>query len=131
MALTGKSAPFAYATPFSGPFHGGSDFEGGDTEPDDDDGEQSWRGVTDGDEDAMSNSSSNAVAGAEEAGDFSADGSGFGSDGDLSSPSSASSSSPSSSSSSDDGTFGTQLQQAIDGDSEDDVLDSLLSVLGN
>jgi hypothetical protein len=55
VAVAGKSTPFAYATPHSGPFVGGPGFNaynnGGDTEPDDDDddGEQSWRGVTDGD----------------------------------------------------------------------------------
>jgi len=122
VTVAGKSTPFAYATPYSGPFLGGPVFGGGDTEPDDDDGEQSWRGVTDGDEDGMSSSSSNAVAGAEEAGSFSADGSGFGSD--------SGDDDGGSSSSSDDGAFGAQLQQAIDEDSEDDVLDSLLDVLG-
>ena len=70
---------FAYATPASGPFVGGPVFagyyQGGDTEPDsddgknddknddadddddDDDGEQSWHGVTDGDEVSVSSSS--------------------------------------------------------------------------
>ncbi|KAH9861538.1 hypothetical protein J1614_011287 [Plenodomus biglobosus] len=138
VAVTGKFTPFAYATPHSGPFVGGPGFsgydKGGDTEPDDDDdddddddaddgdavhdaddGEQSWHGVTDGDDDSVSNSS-DAIAGAEEPGSFSADDSGFGSEsGDDND--------------SDDDAFGAQLQQAIDDDSEDDVLDSLLDVL--
>ena len=59
-AVAGKSTPFAYATPHSGPFVGGPGFNaynnGGDTEPDDDndEGEQSWPGVTDGDNDSAS-----------------------------------------------------------------------------
>ncbi|KAF2853905.1 hypothetical protein T440DRAFT_505605 [Plenodomus tracheiphilus IPT5] len=132
VAVTGKSTPFAYATPHSGPFVGGPGFggydKGGDTEPDDDDndaahdgddGEQSWRGVTDGDEDSVLGSSSDAIAGAEEPGSFSADDSGFGSEsGDDND--------------SDDDAFGAQIQQAIDEDStdnDDDVLDSLLDIL--
>lgn len=120
VAMTGKSTPFAYATPHSGPFVGGPGFDGfdrgGDTEPDDDDGEQSWRGVTDGDEEDGVSNSSDIHGGAEEPGSFSADDSGFGSEsGDDDD--------------SDDDAFGAQLQQAIDEDSEDDVLDSLLDVL--
>lgn len=49
--MVGKNTPFAYATPHSGLFEARHD--GGDTEPDDDsdqdDGEQSWRGVATGD----------------------------------------------------------------------------------
>lgn len=61
-ALAGKSTPFAYATPHSGPFIGAAGFGGGgDTEADDDiyqddddddDGEQSWRGLTTGEDDS-------------------------------------------------------------------------------
>ncbi|KAH8727960.1 hypothetical protein GQ44DRAFT_703248 [Phaeosphaeriaceae sp. PMI808] len=69
IAVLGKSTPFAYATPHSGPFVGGPAFgdynNGGDTEPDDDndayeasDGEQSWRGVTDGEDDGAADSDS-------------------------------------------------------------------------
>jgi hypothetical protein len=92
IAVVGKSTPFAYATPHSGPFVGGPGFgaynNGGDTEPDDDndaddddDGEQSWRGVTDGDED--DGSSSAASSPVKETGmmygaSFSGDDSGFG-----------------------------------------------------
>ncbi|OAG11458.1 uncharacterized protein CC84DRAFT_1133255 [Paraphaeosphaeria sporulosa] len=57
LAGTSKGTPFAYATPHSGPLVGGPVFVGdGDTEADedlyqDDDGEQSWRGVATGEED--------------------------------------------------------------------------------
>ncbi|KAF2030821.1 hypothetical protein EK21DRAFT_64487 [Setomelanomma holmii] len=92
VAVIGKSTPFAYATPHSGPFIGGPGFggynNGGDTEPDDDndadeddnDGEQSWRGVTDGDEDASSPASSDddVEGGAQYGASFSGDDSGFG-----------------------------------------------------
>ncbi|KAG9388745.1 hypothetical protein A1F94_001638 [Pyrenophora tritici-repentis] len=89
VAVAGKSTPFAYATPHSGPVLGGPAFDaynnGGDTEPDDDDndaydgddGEQSWHGVTDGDNDSVSDSARDAGAGAQEAGSFSGDDSGF------------------------------------------------------
>jgi hypothetical protein len=116
-AVLGRSTPFAYATPHSGPFVGGPAFSaynnGGDTEPDDDDneeyddedGEQSWHGVTDGDNDSAADSSSDAVGGAQGA-SFSGDDSGFGSDEDDS-----------------DG------QEDEDGDDEEDVLNSLLSII--
>jgi hypothetical protein len=98
VAVVGKSTPFAYATPHSGPFIGGAGFgaynNGGDTEPDDDndadddddDGEQSWHGVTDGDED--DDGSSSAASGphpenVERYGaSFSGDDSGFGTESD-------------------------------------------------
>ena len=99
---TSNPAAFAYATPASGPFLGGPAFggynQGGDTEPDndsgdeneevddaddDDDGEQSWHGVTDGDEVSVS-SSSGAEAGAPETVSFSGDDSGFESENDAS-----------------------------------------------
>ncbi|KAH7091243.1 hypothetical protein FB567DRAFT_269616 [Paraphoma chrysanthemicola] len=91
--MVGKSTPFAYATPHSGPFVGGAGFggfnNGGDTEPDDDndadeddddDGEQSWPGVTDGDDDASSSASSenDAAGDAQHGASFSGDDSGFG-----------------------------------------------------
>jgi hypothetical protein len=92
VALVGKSTPFAYATPHSGPFVGGPVFggyiNGGDTEPDDDneayqdeDGEQSWRGVTDDDDEAASSSASSgpyAEGDAQHEASFSGDESGFG-----------------------------------------------------
>lgn len=90
VAVVGKSTPFAYATPHSGPVTGGPGFDaydnGGDTEPDDDDnddddGEQSWRGVTDGDDDAASSSGSSNPDREEDANfgaSFSGDDSGFG-----------------------------------------------------
>lgn len=101
---TSNPAAFAYATPASGPFLGGPAFggynQGGDTEPDDDsgedneegedaddddDGEQSWHGVTDGDEVSVSSSSSSdALAGAQETVSFSGDDSGFDSENDAS-----------------------------------------------
>jgi hypothetical protein len=109
---TSNPAAFAYATPASGPFVGGPAFggynQGGDTEPDDDsgdenddaddaddadnaddaddddddDGEQSWHGVTDGDEVSVSSSDSDADAGAQEMVSFSGDDSGFESEDD-------------------------------------------------
>ncbi|KAF1931542.1 uncharacterized protein M421DRAFT_417308 [Didymella exigua CBS 183.55] len=98
-----NAAAFAYATPASGPFLGGPAFggynQGGDTEPDDDsgddnengedaddddDGEQSWHGVTDGDEISVSSSDSDANAGAQEMVSFSGDDSGFESENDAS-----------------------------------------------
>jgi hypothetical protein len=95
VAVVGKSTPFAYATPHSGPFLGGAGFgafnNGGDTEPDDDndaddddDGEQSWRGVTDGDEDEGSSSEASGPhpENVERYGaSFSGDDSGFGTEG--------------------------------------------------
>lgn len=133
--VAGKSTPFAYATPHSGPFVGGPVFggydNGGDTEPDDevdandeDDGEQSWRGVTDGDDDSASSSASEAVAGAEAS--FSGDDSGFESE-----------SADNEERSDDDTGFGAQQHQMHededeeeDGDEdEEDVFDSLLDVL--
>lgn len=134
VAVAGKSTPFAYATPHSGPFIGGPGFggysRGGDTEPDDDDdddddaddGEKSWRGVTDGDDDNISSSASDAEAGAELPGSFSGDDSGFGSesgeDDDGGRPEEG------------DG-FGAQQQHDHDDEDEDedDVFDSLLDVL--
>jgi hypothetical protein len=94
IAVVGKSTPFAYATPHSGPFIGGAGFggynNGGDTEPDDDDGaydgddgEQSWRGVTDGDEDEDSSSPESSLdpeAEAQLGASFSGEDSGFGSE---------------------------------------------------
>ncbi|KAJ4375133.1 hypothetical protein N0V83_002217 [Neocucurbitaria cava] len=134
VAVVGKSTPFAYATPHSGPFVGGAGFggyhHGGDTEPDDndyddDDGEASWRGVTDGDEDSASSSESDAAeAGAEEPGSFSGDDSGFESE-----------SADDDGNSGDEGDFGAQRQHVDDDDDddddddEDDVFDSLLDVL--
>lgn len=132
VAVAGKSTPFAYATPHSGPFVGGPGFggysRGGDTEPDDDDnddddddGEQSWPGVTDGDDSSISSSASDAEAGAEAAGSFSGDDSGFGSesgdDDDGGQPE-------------EEGSYGGQRQHDHDED-EDDVLNSLLDVLEN
>ncbi|KAF1848451.1 uncharacterized protein K460DRAFT_74653 [Cucurbitaria berberidis CBS 394.84] len=127
IAVVGKSTPFAYATPHSGPFVGGHDFSaysnGGDTEPDDDDdayndddGEASWRGVTDGDEDSASSSASDAHAGAEEPGSFSGEDSGFESESGDDGRSEV------------EGGFGAQ-QQHNDDDEEEDVFDSLLDVL--
>ncbi|KAF2631620.1 hypothetical protein BU25DRAFT_192138 [Macroventuria anomochaeta] len=101
---TSNPAAFAYATPASGPFLGGPAFggynQGGDTEPDDDsgdenedaedadddddDGEQSWHGVTDGDEATVTSSDSDAGAGAQEMVSFSGDDSGFESENDAS-----------------------------------------------
>lgn len=101
---TSNLGAFAYATPASGPFLGGPAFggynQGGDTEPDDDsgednedgddaddddDGEQSWHGVTDGDEVSASSSSEAEVeGGAQEMVSFSGDESGFGSENDAS-----------------------------------------------
>lgn len=128
VAVAGKSTPFGYATPHSGPFVGGPAFggynNGGDTEADDDDdayegddGEQSWRGVTDGDEESASSASSDAVAGANEPGSFSGDDSGFGSE-----------SGDDNDEASDDDVGGAQRQQEDDID-DDDVFDSLLDVL--
>jgi hypothetical protein len=82
----GRCTPSAYATPHSGLYNGGPTYsygQGGDTEPDDDDdassddGEQSWDPVTDGEEDNIGNSGSDAEAGAQEQVSFSGDDSGF------------------------------------------------------
>ncbi|KAF2134468.1 hypothetical protein P153DRAFT_362237 [Dothidotthia symphoricarpi CBS 119687] len=91
VALVGKSTPFGYATPHSGPFVGAPDFgdygHGGDTEPDDDDvyndddGEQSWHGVATGDDDSES-SVPDTGAGADEHASFSGEDSGFGTEDD-------------------------------------------------
>jgi hypothetical protein len=127
IAVVGRSTPFAYATPHSGPFTGGPAFgaydNGGDTEPDDDndaynddDGEQSWRGVTDGD----NNSASDAEAGAQEGASFSGDDSGFGSD----------SADDSEGQSEEEAEYHAQRPFEDDDDEEDeDVFDSLLSVI--
>jgi hypothetical protein len=132
IAVAGKSTPFAYATPHSGPFISGPGFNaynnGGDTEPDDDndaydndDGEQSWRGVTDGDNDNDSASSSvlDAETGAQEGASFSGDDSGFGSDNgeDSDAPSE------------DDGEVYAQRQQDEEDEDDEDVFDSLLSII--
>ena len=128
-ALVGRTTPFAYATPHSGPFVGGPGFTrysyGGDTEPDDDDGEQSWRGVTDSNnEDGTSSPTSASKAGAEEPGSFSGDDSGFGSEsGDEDEDDDVQS---------EESPFSAHQQQDHDEDDEnedEDVLDSLLDVL--
>jgi len=67
VAVMSKGTPFAYATPHSGPFNGGVGFGAGDTEADedlyqDDDGEQSWRGVTSGDEGSDSEDYTDSIA---------------------------------------------------------------------
>jgi len=131
VAVTGKSTPFAYATPHSGPFLGGPAFNaydnGGDTEPDDDDndaydgddGEQSWHGVTDGDNDSVSDSALDAGVGAQEGASFSGDDSGFGSDdGD-----------DSDAQSDEEAEAHAQRQQDEEDEDEEDVFDSLLSVI--
>ncbi len=123
-AIVGRTTPFAYATPHSGPFIAGpgdSRFSyGGDTEPDDDDdGEQSWRGVTDGDEEGTtSNSASDVKPGEEEAGVFSGEDSGFGSE-----------SEDDEGQSDEESPFDTR--DLHEDDDADDVLDSLLDVLEN
>ncbi|USP75254.1 hypothetical protein yc1106_02528 [Curvularia clavata] len=126
-AMTGKSTPFAYATPHSGPFMGaGFDAynNGGDTEPDDDnnayddddDGEQSWRGVTDGE--SVSSSVANAAIGVQEGASFSGDDSGFGSENDDDSDAQ-----------SNDAEDYAQRHQGDEDEDEDDIFDSLLSVI--
>jgi hypothetical protein len=125
VAVAGKSTPFAYATPHSGPFTGGPGFNaynnGGDTEPDDDndDGEQSWHGVTDGDNDSASSSVLDAKASAQEGASLSGDDSGFDSDNaeDSDVPSE------------DDGEVYAQRQQDEEDEDDDDVFDSLLSII--
>ncbi|KAF2244574.1 hypothetical protein BU26DRAFT_522385 [Trematosphaeria pertusa] len=134
VAVVGKSTPFAYATPHSGPFLGerqdisGPAFDRGDTEADEDvyqedDGEQSWRGVTTGDDDSASGS--DAEGGAEEPASFSGDDSGFGTDGEEDGDDSDDDAEE------EDG-FGAQRpQEADDYDEEEegDVFDTLLGVL--
>jgi hypothetical protein len=125
VAVLGRSTPFAYATPHSGPFVGGPAFgaydNGGDTEPDDDndaydddDGEQSWRGVTDGDND----SASDAGAGAQEGVSFSGDDSGFGID-----------SGDESDAQSEEEYHAQRPLEEDDEEDEEDVFDSLLSII--
>ncbi|KAF2195298.1 hypothetical protein K469DRAFT_698868 [Zopfia rhizophila CBS 207.26] len=128
-ALVGKSTPFAYATPHSGPLVGGAGFggfgdgEAGDTEVDDDDDAdddgQSWRGVEDHDEGSGSDSGddSDAEGGAEmgdQASFLAKEDSVFGSenDDDL-----------------DDGEFGFGAQAHEGNGSEDEIFDTLLGVL--
>jgi len=140
VAIAGKSTPFAYATPHSGPFPAGPGFNaynnGGDTEPDDDDdddahdnddGEKSWRGVTDddndndNDNDSASSSVLDAERGAQEGASFSGDDSGFGGDNgeDSDAPSE------------DNGGVYAQRQHGEEDEDEDDedVFDSLLSII--
>jgi hypothetical protein len=125
VAMIGRSTPFAYATPHSGPFVDAPAFgaydNGGDTEPDEDndvydDGEQSWRGVTDGDND----SASDVRAGAQEGESFSGDDSGFGSD----------SGDDSNGQSEEEAEYHAQRPlESDDDEDEEDVFDSLLSVI--
>jgi hypothetical protein len=123
VAVAGKLTPFAYATPHSGPFLGGPGFNaynnGGDTEPDDDndDGEQSWPGVTDGDNDSASSSILDADVGAQEGASFSGDDSGFGGDNGEESDAPW------------DDELYAQRQQDEDDEDDDDVFDSLLSII--
>ncbi|KAH5560600.1 hypothetical protein HBI25_108520 [Parastagonospora nodorum] len=138
VAIVGKSTPFAYATPHSGPFIGGAGFggynNGGDTEPDNDDdayegddGEQSWRGVTDGDDDDSSSSESSldAEAEAQIGASFSGDDSGFGSESE-----SESGNDDDDEQSEFDVDRNPRLNNTSDDDDEDgDVFDTLLDVL--
>jgi hypothetical protein len=131
LAVTGKFTPFAYATPHSGPITAGTGFggynNGGDTEPDDDDddvdpdddGEQSWHGVTDGDDDGTSVSGPDLDDDSHHGASFSGDDSGFGTE-----------------SGEDDGEQSefdvdrnAHRHHATTDDDEEDVLDSLLDVL--
>lgn len=94
VASKGKSTPFAYATPHSGPVtrrREPEDFIGGDTEPDSDDDnaklsghgnddEQSWRGVDDRTEASGNSNVDEDAAGAEDPSSFSGEDSGFGSE---------------------------------------------------
>ncbi|KAJ4303517.1 hypothetical protein N0V90_002413 [Kalmusia sp. IMI 367209] len=132
-AVVGKGTPFAYATPHSGPFIGGPGFGGGggDTEADedlyqDDDGEQSWRGVATGEDDSDLGDEVD-MGTEEEPASFSGDDSGFGSD------NMNSDSDEEYVDGFDDG-FGAQRTDAEDDDDEDeeeddDPLDALLGVL--
>jgi hypothetical protein len=124
IAAVGKSTPFGYATPHSGNFTGGPGFggynNGGDTEPDeDDDGEQSWRGVTEGDENGDGSSASSEPDpedGTQHGANFSGEDSGFGTE-------------------SDDDEDDAEQSEMSDSthrnptNNEDDVFDSLLDVL--
>ncbi|KAF2445459.1 hypothetical protein P171DRAFT_386000 [Karstenula rhodostoma CBS 690.94] len=127
VAGASKGTPFAYATPHSGPLVGGPDFIGdGDTEADedlyqDDDGEQSWRGVATGEEN--SDLGEDVEMGAEEEISFSGDDSGFGSD-----VLNSNSGSDSDEADGDDG-FGAQRTDAEDDEDDDDPLDALLGIL--
>jgi hypothetical protein len=128
VAGAGKGTPFAYATPHSGPLVGGPVFIGdGDTEADedlyqdDDDGEQSWRGVATGGEDSDLGEDVEIedveIGAEEELASFSGDDSGFGSDG------------VNNDSDSDDADgFGAQRTDAED-EEDDDPLDALLGIL--
>lgn len=122
VAVVGKSTPFAYATPYSGPFVGGPAFgegdygHGGDTEPDDDDmyndddGEQSWHGVATGDDDSGS-SVSGSEASAQEHASFSGDDSGFGTEDDYENDRRA------------------HRRRQIEDEGEDEVFDMLLGII--
>lgn len=129
-AIVGKSTPFAYATPYSGPLGGGGDFGrfadvAGDTEPDDadyedDDGEKSWHGVDD--EAHGSGRSSDVEGGVEEEdpGNFSGDDSDFDSEHEEN---------ESGEEGDDDYHFGAQRSNEEEEDDDDDVFDTLLGVL--
>lgn len=129
LAAASKGTPFAYATPHSGPLITGPGLIGdGDTEADedlyqDDDGEQSWRGVTTGEED--NDLENDAGMGAEEDSvSFSGDDSGFGSD--------AVDSDADSDGGNDDDGFGAQPARdgvAEEDEEDDDPLDALLGIL--
>lgn len=124
VAGANRGTPFAYATPHSGPVAGGPILIGdGDTEADedlyqDDDGEQSWRGVATGEED--NDLIEDVEIGAEE---------------ELSSFSIGSVSSIDDINGSDsdeadgDSGYGAQRTDAEDGDEDDDPLDALLGIL--
>ncbi|KAF2274829.1 uncharacterized protein EI97DRAFT_401323 [Westerdykella ornata] len=155
-AVAGKGTPFAYATPYSGPIAGGrpsdrsSDMPG-DTEPDDDDGddgEQSWRGVEDGDERDSSDDSSgsgseddDAVGGAqamEALASFSGDDSGFGSENENDDDSSVGGEVEDedddtyfAARNDDDDDDDDDGEAEDDEDDDDEVFDTLLSILEN
>lgn len=133
--LATKAAPFAYATPYSGPVSdkGGFGDAAGDTEPDDDyyeeeddddDGEKSWRGV--GDDDENNEDDSDADAGAEMAdlSSFSGDESGFERKGH------GDGSTSSEEGDDDESAFGAQPRTDDDDDDDDEeIFDTLLGVL--
>jgi hypothetical protein len=94
VAVTSKSVPFAYATPYSGPI-GCGDYidQAGDTEPDDDyqndndddDGESSWPGVDDSNDNGSDDDDAGPGAQLDHLGSFSGDDNGVKSEDDESS----------------------------------------------
>ncbi|KAF2012358.1 hypothetical protein BU24DRAFT_352894 [Aaosphaeria arxii CBS 175.79] len=150
VAIVGRTTPFAYATPYSGPVSGGRpkfggfDDHPGDTEPDDDDydgnddddsGEDdiSWDGVDDdGHSDIAATSTSGSdlhTRGLNDPASFSSDESGFGSESNQEDSDADAVDVNMRAPEGDDDNNGFGAQRQTDGEEEEDVFDALLGVL--